>query len=476
MANYANLLATIAANIYTNGNNEVTAAMVKSAVDSMVASLGAGYQFMGVATPATTPGNTDVKQFYIASTPGTFTNFLDSGSDPLEVNDGEVAVLKYDTAWSKEVAIDVTTSIPLSDQLGDAEDHAPTQRVFSQFVGMILDGLVPWVDGEYYIYASGDVGQSASFARTPIFPADIEDNFSGLDNYGSANAYRYHRSYRSFWKDGIYVGHLLYGDYYDPAGNIVPSIDYDSFAVVVWKSDTPEYTDARLVALDSTRAGAGKYSFNVPYIALGDSTTAGAFSDDGHTSWADIIVRESSFPSYAKKAVGGTTTMYVSGLSRLSSQVAQIPANFDGFITLLIGVNDCGQQNPVGDVDAVLAMNYADLDDTTDFAEAFRYNLETIKRNCPEASVLVLLPLAVGTAAQWPPITEANLELYRAAERKICEALSVPYVEPAKEAGISAAIGSTYWDTFMADKVHPNTPGYEKIARWAIGKFIEFCN
>ena len=97
MANYANLLATIAANIYTNNNNEVTAPMVKAAVDAMVASLGDGYQFMGVATPATTPGNADVKQFYIASTPGTYTDF-----GGIVVNDGDVVILKYDTAWSKE--------------------------------------------------------------------------------------------------------------------------------------------------------------------------------------------------------------------------------------------------------------------------------------------------------------------------------------------------------------------------------------
>lgn len=75
MANYANLLATIAANIYTNGNNEVTAAMVKSAVDQMVASLGSGYQFMGVATPSTNPGTPDSKAFYIATQGGVYTNF-----------------------------------------------------------------------------------------------------------------------------------------------------------------------------------------------------------------------------------------------------------------------------------------------------------------------------------------------------------------------------------------------------------------
>lgn len=93
MANYANLLATIAANIYTNNNNEVTAAMVKTAVDAMVASLGAGYQFMGVATPATTPGNTDIKQFYLASEPGIYTGF-----DNLTVSGA--GLLLYDTLWS----------------------------------------------------------------------------------------------------------------------------------------------------------------------------------------------------------------------------------------------------------------------------------------------------------------------------------------------------------------------------------------
>ena len=47
MANYSNLLATIAANIYTNGNGEITAAMVKTALDAVVAALAAGYIYKG---------------------------------------------------------------------------------------------------------------------------------------------------------------------------------------------------------------------------------------------------------------------------------------------------------------------------------------------------------------------------------------------------------------------------------------------
>lgn len=98
MSQYANLKATIALNVYENHENEVTANKVKAAMNAMTDSLGAGYQYLGIATPATAPGTPDQRVFYIAAQPGTYTNF--SG---LVVNDGEVAVLKWDTAWHKEV-------------------------------------------------------------------------------------------------------------------------------------------------------------------------------------------------------------------------------------------------------------------------------------------------------------------------------------------------------------------------------------
>lgn len=99
MSQYDNLKATIASNVYENHRNQVTANMVKAAMNAMTDSLGAGYQYMGIATPNTTPGTPDYKCFYIAAQPGTYTNF----GTGITVNDGEVAVLKWDTAWHKEV-------------------------------------------------------------------------------------------------------------------------------------------------------------------------------------------------------------------------------------------------------------------------------------------------------------------------------------------------------------------------------------
>lgn len=99
MAAYDNLRAVIAANIYQNNNNEVTADMVKAAMNAMVASLGAEFQFGGVAEPDDNPGTPDYKVAYLAATPGVYSNF-----GGIVVADGEVVNIKWDgSAWSKEV-------------------------------------------------------------------------------------------------------------------------------------------------------------------------------------------------------------------------------------------------------------------------------------------------------------------------------------------------------------------------------------
>lgn len=98
MANYANLKATINANIKANGAEEITGPILNNVLNAAVNALGAGWQYMGVATPATSPGTPDANVFYIASMAGTYTNF-----GGLAVAEGEVAILKYNGSWTKEV-------------------------------------------------------------------------------------------------------------------------------------------------------------------------------------------------------------------------------------------------------------------------------------------------------------------------------------------------------------------------------------
>ena len=100
MSQYQTLKTQIQQNIKQNGEGAIRGDILQTQLLDMINALGAGYQFMGVATP-TNPGTAqtpDYKCFYIATTPGKYTNL-----GGLVVADGEVALLKWDSAWTKEV-------------------------------------------------------------------------------------------------------------------------------------------------------------------------------------------------------------------------------------------------------------------------------------------------------------------------------------------------------------------------------------
>ena len=82
---------------YFETGDRPTQRQFEDLIDSMVSD---GFAFMGIAvlTPIpTNPGAPDQKMVYIAVEPGTYTNFGN-----LVVADGEVALLKYDSSWTKE--------------------------------------------------------------------------------------------------------------------------------------------------------------------------------------------------------------------------------------------------------------------------------------------------------------------------------------------------------------------------------------
>lgn len=93
MANYATLIAAIQSVITQNGNNEITGPILQQTLISVVNSLGSGYQFIGIATPETTPGTPDQKVFYIGSA-GTYPNF-----GPATIPSGSLGVFYYDSSW-----------------------------------------------------------------------------------------------------------------------------------------------------------------------------------------------------------------------------------------------------------------------------------------------------------------------------------------------------------------------------------------
>ena len=109
MSNYTSLKASINANINQNGKREITGLVLNSVLNAMVDTLGAGYQFAGIAVSDTNPGTPDAKVFYIANGKGAYTNF--SG---LDVTEDEVVVLYYDTEWHK-VSTGIASQAKLSE-------------------------------------------------------------------------------------------------------------------------------------------------------------------------------------------------------------------------------------------------------------------------------------------------------------------------------------------------------------------------
>ena len=99
MANYATLKTAIQNVVKTNGNNEITGALLQQSLLAMVNSLGADYQFVGIAQETTNPGAPDQNVFYIAG-PGTYPNF-----NSATIPDGRLGVMKYNGSWTTETAI-----------------------------------------------------------------------------------------------------------------------------------------------------------------------------------------------------------------------------------------------------------------------------------------------------------------------------------------------------------------------------------
>lgn len=99
MANYQSLKAAINSVIKANGKQEITGTALNEILTAMVNSLGADYQFAGVATTSTNPGTPDQNVFYIGGQAGTYTNF-----NSIELPNG-VSILKWNGSWSSEMVV-----------------------------------------------------------------------------------------------------------------------------------------------------------------------------------------------------------------------------------------------------------------------------------------------------------------------------------------------------------------------------------
>lgn len=129
MANYQNLLNSIAAVIKTNGNQEITGAVLQSTLQSMVSVMGANATYGGVAHPTDSPGTPDGPVVYVASEGGIYTNF-----GAISIDTDELAMLLWNPTtgtWSKESLAYIADKSEIEqliqdgvEEINDAKDDA----------------------------------------------------------------------------------------------------------------------------------------------------------------------------------------------------------------------------------------------------------------------------------------------------------------------------------------------------------------
>lgn len=186
MANYTTLKSAIQQVIKTNGNNEITGALLQQSLIAMINSLGGYYQFAGIATPSTNPGTPDQNVFYIGGA-GTYSNF-----SSLVIPTGYIGVLKYNGTWTLETvqAGDVNAVKFVAQTLTDNQKtqartniEAASNEQVSQLEAKVADLDVAFdITNSYnlfdksqplnngYINTSGNIGVGSSYKYSYAIP------------------------------------------------------------------------------------------------------------------------------------------------------------------------------------------------------------------------------------------------------------------------------------------------------------------
>ena len=176
---WTDLKAAVAAVIKTNGNQEITGALLQSTLNSIIDQVGANATFKGVATPSTVPGTPDGPLFYIAYEKGIYANF---NAINITEEDGLVIIL-YSSNWgkiniplaSKDELVQIETNLKLNInrdyselQLLKDDLFYPNKNLFNHIklqygINWLSNSLNPNLNGDYCITDYMPVEQGKSY-------------------------------------------------------------------------------------------------------------------------------------------------------------------------------------------------------------------------------------------------------------------------------------------------------------------------
>jgi hypothetical protein len=195
MGNYEQLKQAVSDVIKTNGNQEITGAIMQNALLSIISTVGSNATFAGIATPETNPGPPDQNVFYIATENGIYSNF-----GGITIQDEVVIFSNKNGSWRKNV-----TGIAASNNLLQIEKEFENVKISTQGVIINSDGITPnlskyvWADVklplfanvEYLLNISGNLTLDSS-AVSPYYQivgTNLQSQESIIDTYISKQTF-----------------------------------------------------------------------------------------------------------------------------------------------------------------------------------------------------------------------------------------------------------------------------------------------
>lgn len=155
MGNYEQLKQAVSDVIKTNGKQEITGAILESALLSIISIVGENSTFAGIAVPETNPGTPDQNVFYIASQAGNYSNF---GS--IKLVDQVLILSNKNGYWVK-----FDTGITTAEKVTELEERSNANSAYIKltlgYIGVDMPYMIE-VGRKYKLTYNGDISNYRS--------------------------------------------------------------------------------------------------------------------------------------------------------------------------------------------------------------------------------------------------------------------------------------------------------------------------
>lgn len=167
--NYSVLKESVRAIIKENNNEEITGDLLQQVLIAIINTLGAGYQFAGIATPDTQPGTPDARIWYLCVAKGTYQDF----GEPFTLDGSAIAICVLNSEWHTEI-VDIPTGEYITEKLAalaaEFENYAKVNGTYPELTSGAAQNLVGRgsVRAEINLRTAGgsaDIGSGAAIIK-----------------------------------------------------------------------------------------------------------------------------------------------------------------------------------------------------------------------------------------------------------------------------------------------------------------------